>query len=157
VTRRALRSLLALSLFPALLAAQGNLSVSGGPVAFAAPTTTDFDNGYIDAGSALSYQVSLSGFYFLQNHTSTVSIRASGATLNGSTPISTLTWRRGDLTTWNGLTTSNATVESQTYTRFTTQTPWSNQIYFRLNLSYAGDPPGTYSASLVITLTVTTP
>jgi hypothetical protein len=157
VTLRATRVLFALSLLSVPLAAQGNLSVTGGPVAFAAPTTADFDAGFIDAGSALTYQVSLSGFYFLQNHTSTVSIRASGSTLNGTTPIGTLTWRRGDLTTWNSLATSDVTVESRSYSRFTAQTPWSNQLFFRLNLSYSGDPPGTYSATVVITLTETTP
>lgn len=142
---------------PAAVRAQVTLTVTGGPVSFPAPAVADFDNGYIDATGSVTYQVSGTGFNFFQSHTTIISVRSTGATLNGTVPVSTLTWRRADLTAWNPMTTTNTQIESRTFQRFFTNDPWSNSVFFRLNLSYAGDPPGTYSTSLVITVTVTTP
>jgi hypothetical protein len=149
---------LALAVPVSALGQRAQLSVTGGPVAFAAPTATDFDNGYIQAPSAVTYSVqSVGGGSKKTNHTTTVSIRATGTTLNGTVPISTLQWSRSDLSTWNPVTTSDVIVESRPFRRATLNDPWSNSMIFRLVLSYATDTPGTYSASLIITLTATTP
>jgi hypothetical protein len=162
VTARFLRSLRAGAFLVAAPVAatgqQARLTITGGPVAFAVPTVTDFDNGFIQAPSAVTYTVqSVGGGNKNTNHTTTVSIRATGSTLNGTVPIGTLEWRRSDLSTWNPVTTSNVTIESRPFRRATLNDPWSNSMVFRLALSYTTDTPGTYSASLVITLTATTP
>lgn len=157
---RILAAALALSLASTALTAQGKvkLTVTGGPITFNAPATSDFDNGYIAAPGPVTYTVAGQGGPKNGSlHTTTIAIRATTATLNGTTPIGDLTWRRSDLATWNPLTTSNVFVETKQFSRKLTNDPWTNDLYFRLNLSYAGDPPGAYSTSLIITVTVTTP
>jgi hypothetical protein len=149
----------ALLAFSGAAAAQSvTLKVTGKPVRFSVPTVTDFDNGFIDAQGALTYTVQgKGGNKDFTPHTTIVSIRTDSPTLNGTVPVTTLAWRRGDLGTWNPLSTTNATVESRPFVRKTTNDPWSNMIFFRLGLSYADDTPGTYSVNLVFTLTATTP
>lgn len=153
-------ALAATLLFPCALAAQGTvaLTVTGGPVAFAAPAAADFNNGSIASTGSVSYSVATSGGPPGTSHTSTVSIRATTGTLGGTKPVSDLQWNRADQAgVWNGLSTSNAQVEQRTIVRKGTNDPWSNSVSFRMLLSYANDVPGSYSTSLVITLTVTTP
>jgi len=91
------------------------------------------------------------------NRTTIVAIRSASASLGGGKPLSDLQWRRADLGTWNTMTTTNVTIESRTVKINTTNDPWSNTVFFRILLSWATDPPATYSANLVFTLTVTTP
>lgn len=145
---------------PRAAAAQGSvaLTVTGGPVAFATPVASDFTAGSIAATGALTYSVATSGGPPGTSHTSTISIRATTGTLGGTKPVSDLQWSRADIPgTWNGVTVSNAQVEQKTIVRKGANDPWSNQINFRMLLSYANDVPGSYSTSLIITLTVTTP
>jgi hypothetical protein len=144
---------------PAAATAQSaRLRVTGGPVRFAAPTVSDFETGYIDAPSALTYTVRGRGAARDRTaRTTIISIRASSPTIHGTVPVSTLQWRRGDLSAWNPLSTVDANVESRPFVRNTTNDPWSNTIYFRLDLSYGADTPGVYSVNLIITLTATTP
>ncbi|MGH7735558.1 MAG: hypothetical protein ACREOE_18165 [Gemmatimonadales bacterium] len=147
-------------LFPRAAAAQGSVSmtVTGGPVAFAAPAAADFNAGSIASTGTLTYSVATSGGPPGTSHTSTVSIRATTGTLGGTKPLSDLQWGRADMPgTWNGVTTSDAQVEQQTIVRKGANDPWSNSLNFRMLLSYANDVPGSYSTGLVITLTVTTP
>lgn len=147
-------------LLPRAVAAQGSVSltVTGGPVAFATPAATDFNAGSITSTGSLTYSVATSGGPPGTSHTSTVSVRATTGTLGGTKPVTDLQWERADLLgTWNGVTTTNAQVEQRTIVRKGANDPWSNQLNFRMLLSYANDAPGTYSTGLVITLTVTTP
>ncbi|MFI5234557.1 MAG: hypothetical protein ACHQXA_02495 [Gemmatimonadales bacterium] len=144
---------------PMALRAQGatTLTLSGSPLAFPAPVVADFDNGSLAATGALTYSAATSGGGPKTSRTSTVSIRASSATLGGTKPVSDLQWRRADLGTWNSLTTSDVQVEQRAMVRATTNDPWSNQVFFRVLLSYANDAPGSYSTSVIFTLTITTP
>lgn len=145
---------------PRAAAAQGTvaLTVTGGPVAFPTPAASDFVTGSIAATGALTYSIATSGGPPGTSHTSTVTIRATTGTLGGTKPVSDLQWSRADLPgTWNGLSVSDAQVQRQTIVRKGANDPWSNQLNFRMLLSFANDVPGSYSTSLIITLTVTTP
>ena len=77
--------------------------------------------------------------------------------MGGTKPIGDLQWRRGDLATWNSLTTTNSTVESKTMLRNLTNDPYSNTIFFRALLSWSGDGPATYTPTIIVTATLTTP
>lgn len=146
-------------LVPAVLLAQGRerLRITGAPVSFPAPTVTDYNNGFLPAGGTLTYTVSGTGGGNGISHTSTVSVRATTGTLGGTKAITDLQWRRADLSTWNPMTTTAAQIEQRLIVRRGANDPWSNQIFLRMLLSYANDGPGTHSATLVFTLTITTP
>ena len=146
-------------LVPAVLRAQGKVRVrvTGGPVSFPAPTVTDYNNGFLSASGTLTYTVSGTGGGNGISHTSTVSVQATTGTLGGTKSITDLQWRRADLSTWNPMTTTGAQIEQRVLVRRGSNDPWSNQIFLRMLLSYANDGPGTHSAKLVFTLTITTP
>ena len=130
---------------------------SGSPVAFPNATEADYDAGFVAATSPLAFTVDLNSGPPGVNRTTIVSIRAASAVMGGTKPISDLQWRRNDLGTWNGLTTSNVTVESRPIVRNSTNDPWSNSILFRTLLSWSTDGPATYSPTIILTVTLTTP
>jgi len=131
------------------------LTVSGGPVAFAAPAAADFVTGSIQATTPLSYNVNITSGSRRTLRTTSVAIRSTSSTF-GTAPLSDLQWRRSDLATWTSLTTADVTVESRQISR-NTGNNWTNSIVIRSLLHWTADPPATYTANLVITLTVTTP
>lgn len=136
--------------------AQVSITLSGAPNVFPAPAVTDYDAGFVNNPTGITFTISVTGGGPKQ-HTTIVSLRSSSASLGGSKPLSDLQWRRADLATWNVITATDATVESRTVQDKKVNDPWSNTVFFRMLLSWTGDPPGTYSAGLVFTLTVTTP
>jgi hypothetical protein len=136
--------------------AQVSLTLSGAPSVFPTPAVTDYDNGLVNNATGITFTLAVTGGA-ATNRTTIVSIRSSSASLGGSKPLSDLQWRRADLATWNAMTTSNATIESRTVKKNGVNDPWSNTVFFRMLLSWTSDAPGTYSAGLVFTLTVTTP
>ena len=148
-------------MLPSRVFAQGSvvLTVSGGPVSIPAPAVADYNNGFVNDASALSYNVNIAGGPPSTLHTTTVSIRSASATF-GPTALSNLQWSRSDIGTWNALTTSDVTVESHQISR-NTGNNWSNSLLFRCLVSWTGTPPSppaaAYTTTLVITLTVTTP
>ncbi len=156
---RLLRSaaLAALTLLVAARAAgaQVTLTVTGGPITLPAPTVTDYDAGYAVAPTGLAFQANVAGA--ATNRTTTVSIRATAATLGGSKLVSDLEWRRADLGTWNQMSVSDAVIESRPVRKNTLNDPWGNTVFLRMRLTWASDAPATYTTDLVVTLTVTTP
>jgi hypothetical protein len=142
---------------PVCAGAQVRLTLSGAPLVFPAPTVTDYDAGFVAAPTGVGFTVDVLSGNRRTQRTTIVSIRSSSVSLGGGKPVSDLQWRRADLATWNAMTTTDATVESRQVARNTLNDPWSNTVFFRVLLSWTGDPPGTYSAGLVFTLTVTTP
>jgi hypothetical protein len=130
---------------------------SGSPVAFPAPTETDYDGGSVTATAPLAFTVDLNSGPPGVNRTSIVAIRAGSALMGGSKPISDLQWRRSDLGTWNGLTTTNVTVESRLIVRNAANDPWSNSIVFRTLLDWTIDGPAAYAPTIIMTVTLTTP
>lgn len=163
--RAALLGILVGAGLPRSVAAQGSinndLTLSAVTIAFPAITETDFDNGSVDATNSITATVDAtkaSGPQAGVLRTSILSIRATAANLGGAKPISDLEWRRSDLATWNGLSTTDVTIESRQI-RFTPalNNPWSRAVFFRTLLNWATDAPGTYNATVVFTLTITTP
>jgi hypothetical protein len=55
------------------------------------------------------------------------------------------------------MTTADVLVESRPVQKNQLNDPWSNTLFLRMHLNWVTDPPATYSAGLVFTLTVTTP
>lgn len=151
--------LLGALLVPGALQAQGteSMTLSATTVTFPTPTVTDFDNGFLTASTSVTYTVATSGGPPGTSHTATISVKSSSANLGGGKAIGDLQWSRADLGTWNSMTTTNATVEQRTLVRRGLNDPWSNTVNFQMLLSYANDAPGTHSATLVFTLTITTP
>jgi len=119
------------------------------------PTVADYNVGFVVNPTGILFTITLAGAS--TNRTTTVSIRSSSATLGGGKPIGDLEWRRADLVAWNAMTTTDAAVESRPVRKNTLNDPWSNQVFLRILLNWASDPPATYTAPIVFTLTVTTP
>jgi len=125
--------------------------ITGGPVNFPGPAAADYNNGYVNDGTPLTYTLTLSTG---AASTVTVAIHSTSANLGGGKVLSDLQWRRGDLVAWNAMTGANVTVQS---IQITAGTPYANTIYFRMLLSWTTDAPATYSANLVVNISVTTP
>jgi len=147
--------LLALALFASPIAAQKTtLSVTGGTVAFSAPTAADYVAGFVDASTGATFTInSVNGLA----RTTTISIRSTSASLGGSKVIGDLQWRRSDLATWNSITLTDAQVEQRIVINKGLNDPWGNTIFFRMLLSWTSDGPATYSANYQITLSQTVP
>ena len=131
---------------------------SGAPIAFPNATEANYDAGSVAANAALAFTLQVTGGAGGTLRTGILSIRGASATMGGSKPIGDLQWRRNDLATWNSLTTVNVTVESRTMRRTPAlNNPWSNSVLFRTLLNWANDPPATYTPTVIITATLTTP
>ena len=141
------------------------LIASGSPVAFPNATEADYDNasvsattGSVTATAPLVFSLDLlGGGGGGVARTGSLSIRSSSATMGGTKPISDLQWRRNDLGTWNDMTTADVTVQSNTMVRNNTNDPWGNSILFRVKLNWGTDGPATYTPTIVVTATLTTP
>lgn len=145
---------LAVALFASPLAAQKTiLTLTGGVVTFPAPTAADYDAGYIDSPGMTFTVNAQTG----ASRTTTISIRSTSASLGGAKPIGELQWRRADLAVWNPIALSDAQVEQRVQVRNGLNDPWNNTIFFRMLLNWTTDPPATYAANYVITLSQTVP
>lgn len=146
---------LALTLFASSLAAQRTiLTVAGGTVTFPAPTAADFDAGYIDSPTGATFTINAQTG---ASRTTTISISSTSATLGGGKVIGELQWRRSDLAVWNSMAVTDAQVEQRVQVRNGLNDPWNNTIFFRMLLNWTTDPPATYTANYVITLSQTVP
>ena len=155
----AIATLVAALAFAATPAAAQNprtdLTVAGGTITFPAPTANDYVAGFVNSTTGATFTVDASAGN--QSHTTTVSIRATSASLGGGKVIGDLQWRRSDLPTWTSITATNAQVEQRVQVRNGLNDPWSNTIFFRLLLNWTTDAPSTYSANYQITLSQTVP
>ena len=141
------------------------LLTSGFPVAFPNATEADYDNasvnattGSVAATAPLVWSLDLlGGGGGGVSRTGSLSIRATTATMGGTKPIGDLQWRRNDLSTWNDMTTTNVVVQSKTMVRNNTNDPYGNSIFFRVKLNWSNDGPATYTPTIVLTATLTTP
>jgi len=137
-----------------LAAQKTTLSLTGGTITFPAPTAADYINGYVNSTTGVLFTInSLNG----ATRTTTVSIRTTSANLGGGKTIADLQWRRSDLATWNSISLTDAQVEQRVVVNKGLNDPWSNTIFFRMNLNWATDAPATYSGSYTITLSQTVP
>lgn len=152
---RAMIAIAALALSATSLVAQKtNLTLAGGTITFPAPTAADYIAGFINSASGVTFTVAAQTG---ASRTTTISIRSTSANLGGGKVIGDLQWRRSDLATWNSITLTDAQVEQRILVRGVSNDPWSNTIFFRMNLSWATDAPATYSANYQITLSQTVP
>lgn len=137
---------------------------SGSPVAFPNATEADYDNasinattGSVAASAPLAFTVDLNSGPPGVNRTSIVAIRGGAAVMGGTKPIGDLQWCRTASCTWTDLTTVNVTVESRPIVRNALNDPWNGSISFRTKLNWANDGPATYTPTIVLTMTLTTP
>lgn len=154
-TRLAVAISIAMALLASPLTAQRTiLTLTGGTITFPAPTAADYINGYVNSTTGVIFTVNS------QNgvpRTTTISIRTTSANLGGGKAIADLMWRRSDLATWASISLTDAQVEQRIVVNKGLNDPWSNTIFFRMNLDWATDAPATYSASYTITLSQTVP
>jgi hypothetical protein len=164
--RRVILALVALVLActPASLVAQGaiknRMTLSTTTITFPTVTEADYDAGFIAASSPLTITFDASkagGAASGVQRTSIISVRATAATMGGTKAIGDLLWRRSDLSTWNSVSTTDATIESRQFVFNGLNDPWTTTVLFRTTLNWATDVPATYSAPLTFTLTITTP
>ena len=146
---------LALALCASPLAAQRTtLTLAGGTVTFAAPTAADYDAGFINSPTGVTFTVDATTGTM---RTTTISIRSTSASLGSGKPIGQLQWRRSDLAPWTAMTLTNAQVEQRVVVRGVSNDPWSNTIFFRMLLNWTTDGPAIYQANYQITLSQTVP
>lgn len=146
---------LGLALCASPLAAQRTiLTLAGGTITFAAPTAADYDAGFIDSPTGVTFTVNAQTGL---SRTTTVSIRSISASLGSGKVLGDLQWRRSDLATWNSITTTDVQVEQRVQVRNGLNDPWGNTIFFRMLLNWATDGPATYSGNYQITLSQTVP
>ena len=154
--------IVALALLPARpLLAQNrrfDLTLTGGPLTFVAPTAADFAAGFALHPTGLTFQVDVAN----NAHPSTVfettvSVRATTPTLGASgKPTSDLEWSLGGPGgPWTALSLMDVPVETRTVRRNRLNDPWLNTLHFRMLLEWATDVPATYTTGIVVTFTVT--
>lgn len=136
---------------------RNRLTLSATTITFPAVTEADYDAGSVAASSSITFTMDARNGATGTTRTSIVSIRAGSATLGSGKPVSDLEWSRADVGTWNGLSTTDVTIESRQFRRNGPNDPWSNTVNFRSLLDWASDGPATYTATIVFTLTITTP
>lgn len=149
---------LALVLCASPLAAQNprtTLTLAGATITFPAPTAADYISGFVNSTTGVTFTLDASSGN--QSHTTTVSIRSTSANLGNGKVLGDLEWRRSDLATWNGITSTDVQVEQRVQVRNGLNDPWTNTIFFRMLLNWTTDAPATYSANYVITLSQTVP
>lgn len=148
------------------LVAQANIrssmTLSTTTITFPTVTEADYDAGAVSASNPITVTFDArknGGNQPNDQRTSTITIRATTATLGGSKPISDMEWQaNGTGGAWTGLSTTAAVVESRPYIFNNLNDPWTVTVYFRTLMSWADDPPATYGpVTIQITLTVTTP
>jgi len=150
------------------LAQTAVLTLSGGPVSFAAPTGTDYAAGWIYnpgyPGSGVTYTLDITKGAANTTVTTTISVRAATATLGGpagyTKPVGDLQWARADQLAWTALTTANVVVESRQMQKKKLNDAWANTLVWRMRVGWVTDPPGTYTTGptgIVVTLSMTAP
>jgi hypothetical protein len=140
-----------------LMAQRSTLTVTGAPRTLPAPTAADYAAGSVIDATGVAYSVDRSGGPPTTLRTDAISIRSSSPNLGGGKMLADLQWQRAGTGTWTSVTMTDALVESRQLSRDSPQFPWTGAILFRMLLNWANDVPATYSANLVVTLTVTTP
>ena len=148
----------ALAMAPARAHAQNTtLTVAGGPVAFPTPTSTDLNLGYVNAPAPLTFTVDATSGAASQQRTTTVYISGATATLGGTKPIGDLQYSVSSPGSWQSLTTTAVRIAGPTVVaRNRMNDTWGGTVYFRMLVAWT-DAPGTYSGTVVVTMTVSQP
>jgi hypothetical protein len=115
-----------------------------------APTATDFDNGFSDAGTLVNATVK-------SNKAWTLSIKGGAATWTGTggasatKAVGDLHWSTSGPGAGTALTTSNATLASGASGTTGGASGQSFAIDYRILWSYSSDTPGTYTIPVIFT------
>jgi hypothetical protein len=118
------------------------LAVTGLPFTVTQTTPSDFDAGSVILGTLTFTVDATANTPVFSPRATTVNVRCfAPCPASGTLNAAALQWRRGDLGTWNTLTTTLALVETRNVTFNGANDPWSNTIQFRYLLSWAGTPP----------------
>ncbi|MEX2181958.1 MAG: hypothetical protein WD771_07945 [Gemmatimonadaceae bacterium] len=132
------------------------LTLSGFPLTVSTTTPADFDAGSVPLGTT-GFTVDLTsnagpGF---ATRVTTVNVQCG---LPCPAGVTSLQWRRNDLSVWNTLTTSFALVESRTATFNGVNDPWSNSMLWRYLVGWTTNPPAPTEQYLItFQLVVTAP
>lgn len=118
------------------------LYITGFPFTVTGTTLADFDAGAVTLGT-ITFQVDATANNpAFSPRATTVNVRCfAPCPSTGTLAAAGLQWRRGDLGTWNPLTTTLALVESRNLVFNGANDPWSNTIQFRYALAWATTPP----------------
>ena len=122
------------------------LTINDTSTSIAAPTETDFDNGFQDVGAAVTATVK-------SNKAWSLSIKGGAATWTGTVgarvakPVADLRWRTAGAAPGTALTTSNVSIASSASGTAGTATNVSYDIVW----AYASDTPGTYTIPVIFT------
>ena len=130
------------------------VTLTGGTIAFVPPTADDYDAGFKDSPTGVTFTVNAQ---MGASRTTTISVRSTSASLGSGKAIGELQWRRSDLAVWNSITLTDTQVEQRVQVRNGLNDPWSNTIFFRMLLDWTTDPPATYTGNYVVTLSQTVP
>jgi len=127
------------------------LQVSAASTTLAAPTPTDFDNGF-NATTGPTLTVSANAAWTLYLRASTVYWAATntsaGAPARTTKPAGELMWSKTSNGTFNALTTSDVSLATGAATASNV-----TSLFFRTLYNWTLDTPGNYSLSVVLTLT----
>ncbi len=150
------RAIGALSLMSGIVVAQGpsiatTLTVTGS-VTFPTVTAAHYDDGYVNASTALNYTIARQGAN--QSRTVTMYIHALTTTLGNGKPIGDLRWQRVASPGFVALTTSPVIVQGPTSF---SDPGLSGTLEFRTLLQWTSTPPGTYSTTVRLTIIQTVP
>jgi hypothetical protein len=135
------------------------ITVSGLPFNVTAITPADFDAGFVILGT-MNFTVDATGNNpAFSPRVATVNLRCfAPCPATGTLAATGLQWRRGDLGTWNALTTTLTLVQSRPMTFNGANDPWSNTVQFRYLLSWATTAPAPVTQfQLEVQLVVTAP
>lgn len=118
------------------------LTVTGLPFTVTQTTPADFDAGFVILGTLTFTVDATSNFPSFSPRLTTVNVRCfAPCPSSGTLSATRVQWRRGDLGTWNNLTTTLSPVEARTVTPGGANDPWTNTIQFRYTLAWASVPP----------------
>lgn len=170
MTRAPLRSALrkfalavgALALLTASADAQGGrrtfLYITGLPLTVTSTTAAEFEAGAVQIGT-MTFTVDLTANNpNFSPRSTTVEVRCAVCPAAGTIAPAGLQWRRGDLGSWNPLTTGFAFVEQRLAFWRGANDPWSNTISFRYALDWATSAPSAATEfQLEFQLTVAAP
>lgn len=123
-----------------------DLTINDTSTAIAAPTETDFDNGFQDPAATVVATVK-------SNKAWSLSIKGGAATWTGTggasatKAVGDLHWSTSGPGAGTALTTSNATIASSA----TGSSGAATTVNYRIIWSYASDTPGTYTIPVIFT------
>jgi hypothetical protein len=134
------------------------LYITGLPLTVTSTTAAEFEAGAVQIGT-MTFTVDLTANRpRFSPRSTTVEVRCAVCPASGTSDPAGLQWRRGDLGTWNPLTTTFAFVEQRLAFWRGANDPWSNTISFRYVLDWATSAPAVATQfQLEFQLTVAAP